>query len=292
MNIAIFGRTFSPSFQSHVVSLFDQLQKHQCQLFIYAPFHSFLLGQGIKSLDCGTFSTFTDAPDDIDVMISMGGDGTLLESIQYLKSFDIPVIGFNTGRLGFLADISKEDISQALEAVFAKNYTIEPRSLLSMNAENELFDGLNFALNEATIQKNDSSLLTIEAYVNDAYVNTYWTDGLIVSTPTGSTAYSLSVGGPIVVPGSHNFIIAPIASHNLTVRPIIVPDTVEVKLVVKPRSNNFLATVDNRTEIIDARFNTFILKKAAFELKMLRLKDHNYYHTIRSKLMWGADKRN
>jgi NAD+ kinase len=225
-------------------------------------------------------------------MVSIGGDGTFLESIMFLKNINIPVIGLNSGRLGFLANISKEEISLAFDAIIKGNYELESRSLLTLETETSIFGNFNFALNDVTIQKKDSTMITIDAYLDNEFLNTYWTDGLIVSTPTGSTAYSLSAGGPIVLPGSKNFIIAPIASHNLTVRPLVIPDTKEIRLEVRSRSGSFFVTVDNRVAAMEMPNNSFIIRKASFELKMVKLPFNSYYTTIRNKLMWGADTRN
>lgn len=294
MKIAIFGHTFNPEFQRYIIELFQNLLANNIKYYIYKPFYSYLIGAAKCDLiDPALFENINDLPDDVDFMVSIGGDGTFLESIKYLKNFDIPVIGLNSGRLGFLANISKEEISEAFDAIINGRYELESRALLTMECESlNIFDGKNFALNDASIQKKDSSMITIDAYLDGEYLNTYWTDGLIISTPTGSTAYSLSAGGPIVLPGSKSFIIAPIASHNLTVRPLIIPDSKEIRLKVMTRSGNFQVTIDNRTCVMDEKHNTFIIRRADFNLKMVKLPFNNYYATIRNKLMWGADIRN
>jgi NAD+ kinase len=293
MKIAIFGRSFNPEFRQFIIEFFDQLRIHQSEVLIYRPFYDFL----IQKANCevvyhSLFEGGEDAPDDIDFLISIGGDGTFLESLQFLKKFEIPVIGLNSGRLGFLANISKEEITEAFEAIISGNYELETRSMILLETNNNPFDKYNFALNDASIQKKDSVMITIDAFLDNEYLNTYWTDGLIVSTPTGSTAYSLSVGGPIITPGSGNFVIAPIASHNLSVRPIVIPDNKEIRLEVNSRSGGFLITVDNRTHLMNGKNNTFYVRKAPFDLRMIRLPFNNFYSTIRNKLMWGADKRN
>jgi len=260
---------------------------------LYKPFCDFLSTECKINPDFdGVFTSTENVPEDIDFLISIGGDGTFLKSIMFLKSFEIPVIGINSGRLGFLANISKEELSEALDAILKGNYKLENRSMLSVESKNQIFGQYNFALNDVTIQKKDTVMITIDTYLNNEFLNTYWTDGLIISTPTGSTAYNMSVGGPIVLPGSNNIVIAPIASHNLTVRPIIVPDNIEIRLEVKIRSGNFHITLDNRTEIMDVKDNIFYVKKAKFPLKIVNFSFNSYYYTIRNKLMWGADKRN
>lgn len=293
MKIAIFGRSFNPEFRQFIIEFFDQLQVHKAEVLIYRPFYDFL----VNSAECvpvyhSLFEGEKDAPEDVDFLISIGGDGTFLESIQFLKKFDIPVIGLNSGRLGFLANISKEEITEAFEAIISGNYEVEERSMILLESEKNPFGKFNFALNDASIQKKDSVMITIDAFLDDEYLNTYWTDGLIVSTPTGSTAYSLSIGGPILTPGSENFVIAPIASHNLSVRPIVIPDNKVIRLEVNSRSGGFLVTVDNRTQKMNGKDNTFFIRKAPFQLRMIRLPFNNFYSTIRNKLMWGADKRN
>lgn len=293
MKVAIFGKYISNEIKKHIVELIDRLQQEKVEISIFRPFYDILMNEtGCKDFPCAFFSSPLESPDGIDFLISIGGDGTFLESILFLKSSDIPVIGLNTGRLGFLANIARDEIGKACDALFDKKYEIENRVLLRVEAETEIFNGYNFALNEVTIQKIDSSLLTIDTWINGEFLNSYWTDGLIISTPTGSTAYSLSVGGPIVVPGSQNFIIAPIASHNLSVRPLVVHDESMIELVVKARANSFLVTADNRTQILQVKQNRLKIRKTKFILKILKLPYNNYYNTLRNKLMWGMDKRN
>ena len=293
MKIAIFGRTFNTDFKPFIIEFLRHLQERHVELIIFKPFYDFILKHtdfefhSVRFFDAGP-DTWVDA----DFLVSIGGDGTFLESIVYLKDFSVPVIGLNSGRLGFLANISKEEISEALDTILSGNYELESRTMLSLVSENNPFGPYNFALNDATIQKKDTNLITIDTYLNNEYLNTYWTDGLIISTPTGSTAYSMSVGGPIVLPGSDNFVIAPIASHNLTVRPLVIPDEMEIRLEVASRSGNFLISVDNRTEIMNTDHNKFQILKAPIKLKIVKLPFNNYYATLRNKLMWGADIRN
>lgn len=293
MKIAVFGRTFNEDFNKYIVDFFGYLSANGIAFHVFEPFYKFIDNElKLKTEINETFNNPDDVPSDIDFMISIGGDGTFLESIMFLKNFDIPAIGINSGRLGFLSNISKEELSEALDALINGDYKLENRSMISFESDNPLFGKHNFALNDATIQKKDTVMIKIDTYLDNEFLNTYWTDGLIISTPTGSTAYSMSVGGPILLPGSENFVIAPIASHNLTVRPMIVPDDIEIKLEVKTRSDKFYVTLDNRTEIMDAGSNVFYLKKAKSQLKMVNFSFNNFYSTIRNKLMWGADKRN
>jgi len=292
MKIALYGRTFSEGFRPYIQGLINKLVENHAQLTAYKPFCDFICKEtGMPRLFHGTYNSLKDFDGDCDLMVSIGGDGTFLESIPYVIRHDIPVIGINSGRLGFLAYISKEEINRAFDDILAGRFDLEYRTMLHFLSPPDLFNGLDYALNEVTIQKSDTSLITIDAYVNDEFLNTYWTDGLIISTPTGSTAYSLSVSGPVVVPGSGNFIIAPIASHNLTVRPLIIPDETVITLKVNSRSGKFYVTADNRTILNDSA-TTFRMGKANCMLKMLRLPDTSFYRTLRNKLMWGEDKRN
>jgi len=293
MKILVFGRTFNDRFKPIIKEFLEHILERNIDVVIYKPFYDYIREHNnLPGSNIGLFTNSSDTPGDIDFMISIGGDGTFLESIVYLKNFSVPVIGINSGRLGFLANISKEEISQAFDAIIEGDYEIEKRTLLTIDSDTNLFGPYNFALNDATIQKTGTNLITIDTYLNDEFLNTYWTDGLIISTPTGSTAYCLSVGGPIVLPGTNNFVIAPIASHNLTVRPLVIPDDIVIKIEVHSRSGNFLVSVDNRTELMNTEHNKFIIKKAPHELNMVKLPFNNYYTTLRKKLMWGADIRN
>ncbi len=292
MKITIYGKTFNPGFNPYIKELFDKLEQNDVEIVVFRSFFDFIRKEvGIDAKAADIFENHDDIKEDVDFMISIGGDGTFLETIPFVRNYDIPVIGLNSGRLGFLANISSGEISSALDAIFKSDYEIESRALIKLDADKDVFGDLNFALNEITIQKKNSSMITIDTFLDDEFLNTYWTDGLIISTPTGSTAYSLSVGGPIVIPGSNNFILAPIASHNLTVRPIVIPDDITITLKVHSRNEKFFVTADNRTSLIDSSVN-LKLYKAGFKLKMLKLPNNNFYSTLRNKLMWGADKRN
>ena len=292
MKIAIYGKTFNQGFKPYIRELFNILEAQEAQLVVYKPFHDFVACEtGLKPSAFNLFNDFSSFDETCDLMISIGGDGTFLETLPYVIRRQIPIIGINSGRLGFLANISKENITDAFRAIFANNYGFEYRTLICFRKPEGLFSGLNFALNDITIHKSDSTLITIEAYINDEFLNTYWTDGLIISTPTGSTAYSLSVGGPVVVPGSGNLIIAPISSHNLTVRPLIIPDTNTISLKVNSRSGTYTITSDNRTLQVSTQ-EQFVIGKSDFKLKMLKLPSTSFYSTLRDKLKWGEDVRN
>lgn len=292
MIISIYGKTYNSEFNPYIKELFEKLGQNNVETIVYKPFLKFIRNNaGIDTTSMDVFENHNEIKDDVDFMISIGGDGTFLETIPFVRNYNIPIIGLNSGRLGFLANISKGEISSALDAIFEKKYEIESRTLIKLDSDINVFGELNFALNEITIQKKNSSMITIDVYLNDEFLNTYWTDGLIISTPTGSTAYSLSVGGPIIIPGSNNFILASIASHNLTVRPIVIPDNNIIKLKINSRNEKFFITADNRTSLIESSVK-LTLYKADFKLKMLKLPNNNFYVTLRNKLMWGADKRN
>ncbi len=292
MRIAIYGKQFSDLFKDSCINLFKKLRTHQTEIIIYKPFYDFLF----QKFDIAAFGfkVFESREELVktDLFISIGGDGTILEAITLIRDLNIPIVGINSGRLGFLADISEDDINNAIDHIFTGNYKINEVELLQLNSENNLFGDLNFALNELAVQKRDSaSMITIHTYLNGQFLNSYWADGLIVATAIGSTAYSLSVGGPIIHPKSQSHVITPIAPHNLTVRPLVVPNHLEIALRVEGRSDNFLATLDSRSEIVESSIELTI-QKAPFSIKVIDLPGISYYATLRNKLMWGADKRN
>jgi NAD+ kinase len=237
------------------------------------------------------FNIKNKLPENIDLFIVIGGDGTFLEGVNIVQDSKIPIIGINTGRLGFLTSTNIQDLETVLTQIFSGNYNIDKRSLLKLTTDNG-FENFNYALNEFTIHKSDtSSMITIEVNVNHEFVNSYWADGLIISTPTGSTAYSLSAGGPIIHPNSKNLIITPIAVHNLNVRPLVVPDDSIISLNVTGRSDNCRISLDHRSLTVPINSH-FSLSKAEFSINLLHCKSYNFYNTLRSKLLWGADKRN
>lgn len=292
MKIAIYGRPFSSGFEKNITTLFVLLEKYGVEYFIHESFFEFLLKKEKLSLKkAGAFKTHDDIIGNADIMFSIGGDGTFLEAVSIVQNYGIPIVGINTGRLGFLADISPGHIEDSLSAILNGHYKVEHRSLVELDLINSAWEGFTCALNEVSIQKRYSTMITIHTYLDDTYLNSYWADGLIVSTPTGSTAYSMSVGGPIMTPDSNNFIISPMAPHNLTIRPVIVPDHNLIRIEVESRDNSFLLTLDSRTEIIKGEVQ-LRLKRADFTIKTLRIKDATFYNTLRNKLMWGVDKRN
>ena len=239
-----------------------------------------------------TFSSFADIKSGIDLFISLGGDGTFLKSVGYIRDSGVPILGINTGRLGFLSNISKDDIEVTLEAIDLKKYDFQLRSLLRVNTPEDIFGTENFALNELTIQKRDTStMITVHASLDDKYLNSYWADGLIVSTPTGSTAYNLSCGGPIITPGCQVHILTPIAAHNLNVRPVVVPDHLPIKLSIEGRDRSYLISLDGNSKTIK-QGEEIIIKKAEFMINVIKFEHNNFLDTIRNKMFWGIDKRN
>jgi len=292
MKLAIYGRSFNESFIPVIQSLFDRLAMQNAEVFIFEAFYSYLKPRINFSFPVKTYHGLADMKYWPDYLISIGGDGSMLDSIALVKNTGIPILGINTGRLGFLSNISTDDIQAAVDALVSKNYKIETRSLLELTTASGLFGENNFALNELTIHKKDSStMMTVHAYINNQYLNSYWADGLIIATPTGSTAYSLSCGGPIVLPDSKNFIITPVAPHNLNVRPVVIPDSAEITLKADGRSAQFLASLDSRSETFDSEIE-FKVKKASFGANLIQLHSQDFLTTMRNKLTWGADKRN
>ncbi len=292
MKIAIYGREFNNSVLPYVQEVFNVLDQYKTPILVYKKYLDFIKDK-IKLPDHITvFKRHAELIGQTDVLVSLGGDGTLLDTLSLVRDSGIPVIGINFGRLGFLASINKDDIKKAIEALKNKEYSLDQRTLLNLESTYDLFGEENFALNDITIHRRDNSaMMIIHAYMNNEFVNSYWADGLIIATPTGSTAYSLSCGGPIIYPSSHNFVITPIAPHNLNVRPVIVPDDVSLTFEVEARSAKFLVSCDSRTETVD-RSVKITLNKANFHVNLMRLHNESYLTTLRNKLLWGIDTRN
>jgi NAD+ kinase len=258
---------------------------------ISESFFVHLKEHGFKLDEYRTYST-DQGPDNVQMAWSIGGDGTFLETLSHVGAKEIPILGINTGRLGFLATLSPEEVPQALQYVLSNEYTIEDRCLVAVDAEIDLFHGKDFGLNEVGIMKTDSSsMIQIKTFLNGNFLNTYWADGIIVSTATGSTGYSLSVGGPLVIPTSDSFVIAPMSPHNLNVRPLIVSSDSVLKFEVSSRSHNFLISIDSRSRVIDSKISIEV-KKAAFSGKIVKIPGDDFLQTLRNKLNWGLDVRN
>lgn len=291
MQVAIYGRPFNKNSVPFIQELCAVLKQLEIQYVIHEPL--FLMNKGVFGNK--TISTFThhhEIKNNVDFLLSIGGDGTLLDTVSLVRDSGIPVIGINTGRLGFLASISKDNFRKALEGLQQGHFSLDKRTLLRFEANKSLFGEVNYALNELTIHKKDAaSMIKIHAYLNGEFLNSYWADGLIISTPTGSTGYSLSCGGPIIAPQSENFVITPIAPHNLNVRPVVVSDKNVISFEVEGRSENFLVTLDTRSETIDSSLQ-FAARKEDFCINLVRLNNENFLSTLRNKLMWGLDSRN
>jgi len=292
MIFALHGRPFKEDNIPYVQHLLNYLQKKEIQLVINEPFVEYLLAcKIILPLSYTVFKTKDDL-EKPDLMLSIGGDGTLLESATFVGRNNIPLVGINTGRLGFLATTPREELESSIDELISGSYKISERTLIKLLSEENLFGGLNFAMNEFALTKRDSSsMITVHTYIDGEFLNSYWADGLIVSTPTGSTGYSLSCGGPLVHPKTQNFIITPISPHNLNVRPMIVPDNSLISFEIEGRNQNFLISLDSRAEIVSSNIKLSVVKED-FQIQLVELKNYNYYKTLRSKLNWGLDARN
>ena len=293
MKIAIYGRQFNNTVLPHVQQIFNILAEQNIETLVHDKYNQFISGKIFFPKKFQIYRNYQDLMlSDVDVMISLGGDGTLLDTVTLIRDSNIPVIGINFGRLGFLASINKDDISSAINSLINKEYTLDKRVQLCIESELNLFGNENFALNDVTIHKRDTSaMMIVHAYLNGDFLNSYWADGLIVATPTGSTAYSLSCGGPIMFPGSGNMVVTPISPHNLNVRPIVLSDTNVLSFEIEGRSSKYLLTCDSRTEVIDTSIKVRV-KKADFGINLIRLNNENYLSTLRNKLLWGIDTRN
>jgi NAD+ kinase len=294
LRIAIYAKHFSADAKPHVERLYSALRKSASQLMVFRSLDLFLKDHCPDLYDYEVFSDHIElnrlAPN---FLITLGGDGTILEAATVVRDARIPVLGINLGRMGFLADVAKTEVENAVLALANKQYRIVERSLIEVESdEHNLNFDFPYALNEVTTSRKDSTaMVSVDAYIDGAFLNTYWADGLIVATPTGSTGYSLSCGGPIIVPQARNFVITPIAPHNLNVRPFVIPDNQEIELVVESRNERFLISLDSR--IYDApRGCRLKLKKAGFSLASVQLEEQPFSSTLRSKLFWGVDRRN
>jgi NAD+ kinase len=292
MKVALFGKAVNEGEIPPISKIIHKMEDMGWEITVHEDLYRKLKPAGVFRTMVKIFSSTFDYPGDSDFFLSIGGDGTLLNSIPFIRNREIPIIGLNTGRLGFLASINLDETEQAIEQIQKREYSIEKRSLLSLETAEGLFGDLNFALNEFVVSKSDSaSMITIHAFLNGDFLNSYWADGLIISTPTGSTAYSLSCGGPIAMPDSENFIITPVSPHNLNVRPIIISDKDVITIRAEGRTNQHMVSLDSRTSIIDSLVEMTI-KKADFGVNLIRLRHHSFGQTLRNKLHWGVDRRN
>jgi NAD+ kinase len=292
MKVAIYSRVIDYEQQSSVQRLFDELIRQHLKPVIHEPFLEKIGSAFVLSSDIGSFRESADLDDSIEFLISLGGDGTLLDTVSLVRDKNIPVLGINFGRLGFLASIGKEELTSAVTALANRTFVVDKRSLIHLDANRPLFGDVPYGLNEFAIHKTDTSpMIKIHTYLNGEFLNTYWADGLIVATPTGSTGYSLSCGGPVVFPESTSFVITPVAPHNLNVRPIVVPDDNIISFEVEGRAENFICALDSRKEIVDKQVQLAV-RKESFTLSLIRLNENNFLQTLRGKLSWGLDTRN
>ncbi len=291
MKIGVHGKEFTRQLAPFIEKFFQVLQHHEVEVFVSSDFGRFLKLASLKKFKFKIYQP-GDNLKNLNAFLSIGGDGTLLQSITHIGKTETPILGINTGRLGFLATINKEEAQEALTQVIAGAYKLDKRTLLRLQTNKEIFGKLNFALNDFTVVKKDtSSMITIHTYLDGEFLNSYWADGIIVSTPTGSTGYSLSCGGPLIFPRSGNFVITPVSPHNLTVRPIVVSDTSEISFQIEGRNKKFLVSLDSRMATVDSSVKLKIVK-ADFKTNLIQLEGHHYFKTLRQKLNWGLDIRN
>ena len=289
MRFALFGNNYQAKKSLYVQYILDLLHQKKAEIFIESAFYNYI--HQTLHINSTITRIFDNSDFEADIAISIGGDGTFLKAASYVRDKNIPILGINTGRLGFMADISPSEIRSAIDMLYCRNYIIEERSVIQVSKDDLAFKGYPFALNEIAVSKRDiSSMISIDAYINKDFLTTFQTDGLILSTPTGSTGYSLSAGGPILEPRSRTFVLTAVAPHSLNVRPIVLCDNVEIKLIVKSRSHNFLVAIDGRSETCEEG-TQLTLKRAPYSIKIIKEANKRFFDTLREKLMWGADQR-
>ena len=294
MKIAIFGQYYQNNTAEIVAKVVDFLSENNVTIYFETAFLKIVQEKNIVNKSFPTYSNYNELSSDFEALISIGGDGTILKAATFIRDKNIPIIGINAGRLGFLATVQFENIESLLQKVLVKDYFISKRSLLSITTtpEYENFADLDFALNEVTVARKDTtSMITIETFLDGEYLTSYWADGLIISTPTGSTGYSLSCGGPILTPDVSSLVITPIAPHNLNARPLVIPDNTEIKLTISGRENEYLVSLDSRITSVTNETTLFI-KKSNFQINLIEFSKEGFLPTIRKKLLWGEDRRN
>lgn len=293
MKVAIYGQYYKTEDKVYLQELIEKLNAENISFSIQNEYYqSFSEEVGFKNLD--VFYSYKELDKSFDFMITIGGDGTILRAVTLIRDSNIPIIGINTGRLGFLATVQKEEISTAIDLILKEEYKIIRKSLLQVktNPKIESLTEVNFALNEVSVsRKNTASMITIETYLDGEYLTSYWSDGLIIATPTGSTGYSLSCGGPVITPSAKSFALTPIAPHNLSARPLVIPDNTKIKFTVSGRENKFFLSLDSRINTINENTEVFV-EKAKFYLRMVQINEQTFLKTLRNKLLWGQDTRN
>jgi NAD+ kinase len=294
MKVAIYGQYYQNSTEPIIKDIFVFFNTNKVEMVIDSEFLKILYEKNIVRKEYKTFESYKELDQSFDMLISIGGDGTILRAATLVRDSGVPILGINAGRLGFLATVQKENIAAFMQFVIEKKYTISKRTLLSLSCSpnNESIQDINFAMNEITVSRKDTtSMITIDTYLNDEFLNSYWADGLIISTPTGSTGYSLSCGGPILTPDVKSLVITPIAPHNLNARPLVVPDETEIRLKISGREENYLVSLDSRITSVKNE-SILTIKKTPFQINMVEIPEETFLKTLRTKLLWGEDKRN
>ena len=292
--VAVFGQSYTVNANKEIQILLDALEKYGVVIFFEKNFYTVLNEHEHLTKKYPTFSQFEDLNSSFDMFFSLGGDGTMLRAVTYVRDLNIPILGINTGRLGFLANVKKDEIEASIDLLVAGDYKIQDRTLLSIHTEPEVkkFHELSFALNEITIaRKNTTAMIGVETYLNEEYLTNYWSDGVIIATPTGSTGYSLSCNGPVISPNCKNFVITPIAPHNLNARPMVIPDDTDIELKVDSREKDILISLDSRIVTVPVGTKIFI-RKSPFTIKTVIPSNQSFLTTLRTKLLWGEDTRN
>jgi len=291
MTIAVYARSTKDNLPVYIEQLYNLFTKEKIKLIIFKEFYEFLKTEHNFKLELSTYANSEELISMADYVISLGGDGTMLETVALVRKSGIPVLGVNTGRLGFLANVNKDDLEKAATLLIKEKFTLDKRELISLSGCDNCFGDVNYALNEFTVHKQEGgAMIHIDTYVDGVFLNSYFADGLIVSTPTGSTAYSLSCGGPIMMPDSDNFIITPIAPHNLNVRPVVIPNKKVISFKVSGRNESFYASLDSVTSSISPK-SEIKIKLADFKFNLINLEGSHFFSTLRNKLLWGIDKR-
>lgn len=292
VKIAIYSRTVEPEHLHNVQTLLQELAARHIETVIWKPFYNQVLHVLPEGFKTGLFESAEELSEHTDCLISLGGDGTMLDTVTLVQDKQIPILGINFGRLGFLASVGRDDMASAVDALVKRTWVTDERTLIHVDGSIPLFGDVPYGLNEFAIHKNDvSPMIRVHTYLNGEFLNTYWADGIIVATPTGSTGYSVSCGGPIVFPQSGSFVITPVAPHNLNVRPIVVPDDTVISFEIEGRMEQYICALDSRREIVDKKVQVAV-KKEDFSIRLVRLSGVNFLQTLRNKLNWGLDKRN
>ncbi|MGA9638771.1 NAD kinase [Flavobacterium sp.] len=294
MKIAIYGQYYQDSTDPIITEILEFFSKNEVEMVFESHYLDMLLEKNIISKKYETFSSYTDIDSSFYMLVSIGGDGTILRAATFIRESGVPILGINAGRLGFLATVQQENITDFLQIVIDKKHSLSKRTLLSLSCSptNESLQDINFAMNEISVSRKDTtSMITIDTYLNGEYLNSYWADGLIISTPTGSTGYNLSCGGPILTPDVNSLVITPISPHNLNARPLVIPDETEIRLKVSGREENYLVSLDSRITSVGNE-SILTIKKTPFQINMIEIPEETFLKTLRSKLLWGEDKRN